>query len=149
MTDETAGTAAQPVVVGVDGSDSSVRALLWAARQASWMDAPLEVVTAWTFPDTPAPFDIPIHEAYQDELIVEAQRKLDEIVAAVVPESQQGQVHTRVIRGAAAEVLLTEAEAGALLVVGRQGCGRFRHALIGSVSERCTRHAECPVVVVR
>lgn len=146
MADE---VAPPPVVVGMDGSEPSVRALRWAARQAAWMHAPLEVVTAWTFPEGPAPFDIPIHEPYQDELITTAQAKLDETVAEVVPEGQRTQVHAAVIRGSATEVLLAAAETGALLVVGRRGCGRFEHALMGSVSERCARHANCPVVVVR
>ena len=46
------------VTVGVDGSESSIRALQWAARQAHWMGATLEVVTAWTFPEGPAPLGI-------------------------------------------------------------------------------------------
>ena len=43
------------IVVGVDGSEPSVRALQWAARQAEWSGATLEVLTAWTFPEHPAP----------------------------------------------------------------------------------------------
>jgi nucleotide-binding universal stress UspA family protein len=41
------------VVVGVDGSETSIRALQWAAREAHWMGATLEVVTARTFPEGP------------------------------------------------------------------------------------------------
>ena len=41
------------VIVGVDGSESSIRALQWAARHARSMGATLEVVTAWTFPEGP------------------------------------------------------------------------------------------------
>jgi nucleotide-binding universal stress UspA family protein len=137
-----------PVVVGVDGSESSLLALRWAANQASLKHVPLDVVTAWTFPDHPAPLDIQIHEPYQDELVMQAQAKLDEIVGEVLPADQQRDVRAKVIRGDAADVLLEASNAGSLLVVGRRGCGRFKHALIGSVSERCVRRATCPVVVV-
>lgn len=142
-------TANRPVVVGVDGSAPSLRALQWAARQASWMHVPLEVVTAWTFPESPAPLDIEIKlPPIQEELLVQARGELDEIVRGVVPPSEQTVVHTKVIKGSAAHVLLAEAQGGALLVVGRRGCGLFEHALTGSVSERCVRHALCPVTVV-
>jgi len=43
--------AAQPViVVGVDGSDASKEALLWAARQAELTGSALVAVTSWQFP---------------------------------------------------------------------------------------------------
>jgi nucleotide-binding universal stress UspA family protein len=135
-----------PVVVGVDGSEQSLRALRWAHRQASLMGAPLDVVTAWTFPETPAPLGIPVHVPYQEQLVAQAHTRLDEIVAEVLPERRQ--VRTRVLPGGAAAVLLAEARSASLLVVGTRGEGFFDHLLIGSVSERCVRHAPCPVVVV-
>jgi nucleotide-binding universal stress UspA family protein len=138
-----------PVVVGVDGSESSLRALRWASRHASRMDVPLVVVTAWTFPETPAPLGIPVHVPYQDELIEQARAKLDQIVGEVLPVAERVGVETRVIAGHAAPVLLAESNAASLLVVGRQGDGVFEHALAGLVSERCIRHSACPVVVVR
>ena len=49
------GTPIRRIVVGVDGSEPSIRALQWAARQAEWSGATLEVLTAWTFPEHPAP----------------------------------------------------------------------------------------------
>ena len=38
------------IVVGVDGSASSVAALRWAARVAPALDATITAVTAWYFP---------------------------------------------------------------------------------------------------
>lgn len=141
-------TTDAPVVVGVDGSAASLRALQWGAREAASMHVPLVVVTAWTFPESPAPLDIEIKVPFQEELMTQAQAKLDEIVGGIVSPSDQTVVHTKVVRGSAAHVLLAEAKSAALLVVGRRGCGRFEHALTGSVSERCVRHAICPVTVV-
>ena len=54
MTDEPEST----IVVGVDGSEPSIEALRWAARQAEVTSAALHVVTAWSFPNEPTPFDI-------------------------------------------------------------------------------------------
>ena len=53
------------------------------------------------------------------------------------------------IEGGTEEVLLDAAPEGELLVVGSRGHGRLSGALIGSISQYLTRHAACPVVVVR
>jgi nucleotide-binding universal stress UspA family protein len=113
------------------------------------MKAPLLVVTAWTFPDSPAPLGVTVHVPYQEHLIKEAHDKLDHLVAQEVPLTQRDNVETKVIRGPAVPVLLAEAGAGSLLVVGRQGENLIERVLVGSVSERCVRDALCPVVVVR
>jgi nucleotide-binding universal stress UspA family protein len=46
-------------------------------------------------------------------------------------------------------VLLDVAHDADLLVVGSRGLGAFKDLLLGSVSEHCVRHANCPVIVVR
>ena len=136
------------VVVGVDGSQASLRALRWAADQAHLMGADLEVVTAWTFPEQPAPLDLEIRVPFQEELLQQADQKLNEIVADTLPEHRGRPPVQKVIRGNAASVLLAEADHAALLVIGRRGRGTFEKLLWGSVSERCVQHAPCVVVVV-
>lgn len=135
------------VVVGVDGSEPSLRALRWAADQAALMGIPLEVVTAWTFPEHPAPLDVPVHIENLDSLDA-ASRKLDEIVHGAIPADQRASVCTRVVRGDAAHVLLHEAEGAALLVVGTRGRREMERLLLGSVSDRCIKQSHCPVTVV-
>jgi len=51
--------------------------------------------------------------------------------------------------GTPAQVLLEAADGADLLVVGSRGHGGFAEALLGSVSEACVHHAQCPVVIVR
>jgi nucleotide-binding universal stress UspA family protein len=136
------------VVAGVDGSEPSLRALRWAGHQAALVGVPLVVVTAWTFPEHPAPLGIVAQVPWQDELMVEARAKLDDIVAATLGDGRPEHVEAKVMRGPAAAVLLDEVQATDLLVVGSSGRGAFSE-LLGSVSERCVRHAPCPVVVVR
>lgn len=148
--DPDASGAGEPakVVVGIDGSEPSLRALRWASDQATLMGIPLEVVTAWTFPEHPAPLDVPVHIENLDSLIDAASRKLDEIVRGAIPADQRARVCTRVIRGDAAHVLLHEAEGAALLVVGTRGRREMERILLGSVSDRCIKQSQCPVTVV-
>ena len=136
------------VLVGVDGSESSIRALRWAARQAGFMGAALEVVTVWTFPEHAAPLGIVPQVPWPEEMLVVAQDELDKLVDRVLPERDPHQVHAHVIGGSAAPVLLEAAQDADLLVVGSRGRGTVAELLLGSVSERCMRHAKCPVVVV-
>jgi nucleotide-binding universal stress UspA family protein len=51
--------------------------------------------------------------------------------------------------GNAAQVLLDAADGADLLVAGSHGYGGFAGALLSSVSQRCTHHAHCPVVIIR
>ena len=51
--------------------------------------------------------------------------------------------------GPAAKVLLEASEGADLLVVGSRGLGGFSGLLLGSVSQQCSLHAHCPVVIVR
>lgn len=101
--------AAARIVVGVAGSESSRRALRWAERQAQWMRAALAVVTAWTFPERPAPLGIVPHVPWPDELMAEAQDKLDKVIEEVLSDISKQRVHSHTIRGSAAAVLLDEA----------------------------------------
>ncbi len=143
------GGSTRRIVVGVDGSEPSVRALQWAARQAEWSDATLDVLTAWTFPEQPAPLGIVVHVPWPDELIAQARVKLDEIIRDALPELDPRRIHAQVIRGSALRVLLDAASHADLLVVGSHGRGALAELLLGSVSERCVRHAGCSVVVIR
>ena len=90
------------VVVGVDGSESSIRGLQWAARQAHCMGAAVEVVTAWTLPEGPAPLGIVAHVPWPDELELMAQAwaKLDELTEDVLSGTSDERVHVQMIRGA-------------------------------------------------
>lgn len=143
-------TDPQPtIVVGVDGSAPSIEALQWALRQAGLTGASLRVVTAWTFPDEPTPFGIVPELPAQPDQLAQVQAKLEAVVAETTTGSTGIRVTAEVIRGRAAPVLLEAARAADLLVVGSRGRGGLAEVLLGSVSERCVRHAPCPVVVLR
>jgi nucleotide-binding universal stress UspA family protein len=153
MTDAATANSAEHVgpgrvVVGVDGSDPSLRALRWAARQAAVTGSNLEVVTAWTFPEHAAPLGVVPKVPWPDELLAQAQETLDRLLDEVLPDRDKDRVHATVRRGSAAPVLLEAARDADLLVVGSRGRGEFTELVLGSVSDSCARHAGCPVVVV-
>jgi nucleotide-binding universal stress UspA family protein len=73
----------QPVVVGVDGSEESERALRWAAEFARMSQAPLHAIIAWHIPTS---YGMP---AIYDDVDLEAQAEttLAEAVLATLGES--------------------------------------------------------------
>ena len=133
---------AAPVVVGVDGSEGSQRALRWAAEYARMSGAPLQAVMAW---DLPTNYGMPAN--YDDvDFTKQAEAKLKQTLAAV---GDLGAVEQRVEQGHPAAVLVAASEQAQLLVIGSHGHGVFAASLLGSVSHKCIHHAQCPVVVVR
>ena len=136
------------IVVGVDGSDTSLDALRWARDEAARRGASLHLVHAWSYPYVG---DVAGMAAYvPDDANMEANARavLDDAVALATEGGDPPAVTTSVVHGAATQVLL-DASAGAdLLVVGSHGRGGFAGLLLGSVSQQCAHHATCPLVIV-
>ncbi|MEV6210198.1 universal stress protein [Kitasatospora sp. NPDC051914] len=145
MTDRTG----QAIVVGVDGSEQSRRALHWAVRQAALTGDTVRAIIAWEPPFTGWGSDVPASgEKAMDDI---AARVLAESVEKVAGAEPAVGISTHVTRGTPAQVLLSAAgeEDVALLVVGSRGIGGFAGALLGSVGQHCAQHAPCPVLIVR
>ncbi|MFE4971662.1 universal stress protein [Kitasatospora sp. NPDC056651] len=138
------------IVVGVDGSESSERALRWAVRQAELTGSAVVAVIAWEYPTyhgargwfPPAATDEAVLEGRARQ---EVARAVEQAVGATPPV----EVRTEVRYGTPAGALVEAARGAELLVVGSRGLGGFSGMLLGSVAQHCTRHATVPVVVVR
>lgn len=132
------------IVVGVDGSEASLDALRWAARQARLNGAPIEALMAWELPAYYgwAPVD-------NLDLSVASRDALHTAVDQALGDDPVVDVRELVVEGNAARVLIDAAKDASLLVVGSRGHGGFAAALLGSVSQHCAQHAACPVVIVR
>ena len=132
------------IVVGLDGSPSSLDALTWAVRQAGFTGAELEAVIAWESPILygvyPMSDDVDWREI--------AQQTIDAALREALGEDR-AKVCATVIEGHPAKVLLDAAVGAELLVVGNRGHGGFAQMLLGSVSAHVVTHATCPVLVVR
>jgi nucleotide-binding universal stress UspA family protein len=136
------------IVAGVDGSASSLEALRWAIRQAELTGSSVDAVIAW---EPPAASGLGWGVAMVDDTDYEelAAKTVAEAIGLAADPASRVRVRPMVGEGNAAQVLL-DASAGAdLLVVGSRGHGGFASALLGSVSQHCTHHAHCPVVVIR
>lgn len=133
------------IIVGVDGTEGSKVALRWAAREAELSNRGLLAVNSWqanTIGWAPYPSSAAIG------VPVEAEKVLQETVDEILGPDRKIDVQLRVVRGPAGRVLVRVSANAVLLVVGKRG----RHAWtgrLGSVSEYCARHAQCPLVIVR
>jgi nucleotide-binding universal stress UspA family protein len=138
------------IVAGIDGSEPSMAALAWAAREAQLRGDQLLVVQTWHLPVPAGPYALQLDDHDEAEL---AQATIDiahHARAQVVdPVLDPARVEVRVLRGAAAPALIDAAHGADLLVVGSRGHGGFTSLLLGSVGQECAQHAPCPVVVVR
>jgi nucleotide-binding universal stress UspA family protein len=96
----------------------------------------------------------PAHRCRGRRLAEVAARVLSQAVTETVDpagpaEASNVKVSSMVCEGNAAQVLLQAAHGADLLVVGSRGHGGFAEALLGSVSQHCVHHAQCPIVIVR
>jgi nucleotide-binding universal stress UspA family protein len=136
------------IVVGVDGSESSQEALLWAVAEAKLHGQPLDALMAWEYLDQHhVPAEDRHFEPDYDE--AEALDVLAQYVADVLGPDASGQVGLRPTCDLPARALLDAGNDAAMLVVGARGRGGFTSLLLGSVSQKVLHHATCPVAVIR
>jgi nucleotide-binding universal stress UspA family protein len=127
------------IVVGVDGSDRSVDALVWAATHARASGSTVRIVTAWHFPE------VLDHRPARAESDLSAD--LEELLDGLVDQTCWDVRHEVVIQeDDPADLVLREGKEADLIVLGGPVPARRTHhpTVTGSVLE----HAICPVVVV-
>lgn len=126
------------IVVGVDGSPGSLRAMRWAVEEARLRGSAIEAITVWRPGSTYGAGSAAEAEQIQA-------RVLSEAAAGIDPEPL---ISAEIEMGDAAEVLVERSAHAGVIVVGSHGVRSVRHAALGSTSEYCSRMAACPVVVV-
>lgn len=129
------------IVVGVDGTPSSIQALSWAVAQGVLTGAEVDAVITWRYPTVYGAFPM------GDDIDWEGMAKdaMDDALEGA--DGDTSQVTVSVIEGHAAKVLIKASETADVLVVGNRGRSRFRKRLLGSVSLRVVNNAKCPVLV--
>lgn len=135
------------IVVGVDGSEHSRRALQYALEEAHRRGLDLEVVHAYQLPLYWAQMEFggPMPNADRDQ----AEREAMAVIDRLLPRPHADvHVDRTTVYGPPAASLLQAAQGTDLLVVGTRGLGGFKGLLLGSTSHQVITHAPCPVVVV-
>nr|WP_285558377.1 universal stress protein [Streptomyces hygroscopicus] len=136
-----------PLVVGVDGSEPSLRAVDWAADEAALRGLPLRLVHAslWERYEGTAPAEDlgkPSEEVMAEDVVETAARRAHrrrpgvEVTTDVLPEEPE-------------YALVRESRTAAAVVLGSRGRSGLTEAVLGSVSATVAGHAHCPVIVLR
>jgi nucleotide-binding universal stress UspA family protein len=155
--DSALGAPVGRIVVGVDGSPGSLRALRWALEEGAARRAVVRAVTVWRGVRVGEDTELELHDFstlahYEERRARMARMRLedaiDEAVAGSSLAAGPGAIETVAVEGDAAETLCRDAEEADLLVVGARGRGTFAELSLGSVSAKCAHHSPCPVVIV-
>jgi nucleotide-binding universal stress UspA family protein len=138
------------IVVGIDGSQQSGNALEWAVARARLGGEQLELVNAYNLPLNLDFYGYQgLAASHPMEWMTEFSTQLldaaAEHVRALAPELTCTLTSTM---GQPAFVLAAASEGADAVVVGRRGLGGAASVLLGSVSNRLTIQAGCPLVVV-
>ncbi|WP_394152839.1 universal stress protein [Loktanella salsilacus] len=140
------------IIVCFDGSDHAERALRIAVDIAGKYGSELQIVHVPELRNDAVAVGsevifIPVDDS---EIKALAQQVIDKAVV-IAADAGHANVSTKVLRGAAAEAILQHAkDTGTdLIIAGRRGFGTLRGLLVGSVSQKLTTHAECPVLTVQ
>lgn len=136
-----------PLVVGVDGSDSSLQAVDWAADEAARHGLPLRLLYAsrWERYEGGRPSfstDRPDEEVMAEHITASCAERAR-------LRSPEVKASTDVLPDDALSALLHAGHEASALVTGSRGRGGLAGILLGSVSLRVAARAVCPVIVVR
>ncbi|NEC26246.1 universal stress protein [Streptomyces sp. SID8111] len=138
-----------PVVVGVDGSESSLAAVEAAAAEAERRGVGLRVVHAFLWPALHVPLGAPPMGPADGGLQAAADRLVAEAVEHARSAAPDVEVSHAVITGEPLTVLEAQSRQAELVVVGSRGMGGFVGLLVGSTAVHLAAHGKCPVLVVR
>ncbi|MGW3498523.1 universal stress protein [Streptomyces sp. NPDC001020] len=136
-----------PLVVGIDGSDSSLTAVDWAVDEAARHGLPLRLVHAslWERYEGATPSsgsERPAEKVMAENIVGSATERACRRDPTV-------QVSAEVLPEDAVSALLREGNNAFALVTGSRGRGELTGLLLGSVSLAVSARAHCPVIVVR
>lgn len=137
-----------PVVVGVDGSDSALRAVRWAAVYAARHRAALRLVHVYLTPIS-LPGGVFDQSVVRRAMRTQGRKWLRDawtVAAKSVPEDR---LEVTLRSAPVVPALVEESRAAALVVLGTRGLGGFSGLLLGSIGNSLAGHTPCPLVVVR
>ena len=137
------------IIVGVDGSGHSQRALEWAMREAAVRQVPLTVLTVneavrGYYSSMAVYADDPVRTEDARKL---AQAETDEVLDRL-DGPRPALVTVKAVHGFIVEELINAGRDADMIVVGSRGVGGFTRLMMGSVAAQVAQHAHCPVLIV-
>ncbi|SES40220.1 universal stress protein [Actinokineospora terrae] len=141
-------TEGGPVVVGVDGSESSAATLEFAFAEASRRGAGLVVVHAWNDSAYAGAWVAVPMVVDWDAIAEDARLAMAEVTAGFAERYPDVAVDRVVVRGRPARVLVERSAGARLVVVGRRGRRLWTGLGMGSTCRAVLHHSDCPVAVV-
>ena len=137
------------ILVGIDGSAHSQRALEWAAKEAALRHTSLTVLTVHQA--VRGFWGGTLHYAGDEELTEKgrqaAQAETDKVLAGI-GDARPASVTVKAVQGIPAEEILNEGADADMIVLGSRGGGGFARMLLGSVSSNVAEHATVPVMIL-
>ncbi|MCJ0891970.1 universal stress protein [Rhodococcus sp. ARC_M12] len=139
-----------PIVVGVDGSGSSLDAVGWAARAAELRGVPLKLVSAYQVKALYTSFvALPSHIGSEEHAAAESILASAALVARRSVEDPDAlPIIVEPIVGPTIQAMLEQSSSASMMVVGSRGNGEYFAELLGSVSTAVAVQAHCPVAIV-
>jgi nucleotide-binding universal stress UspA family protein len=137
------------IIVGVDGSGHSQRALEWAMREAGLRHTPLVVLTVhpalvgYFGGITTTAGDVAETEKAEAAARAEADKVLTQLDGPH-PES----VTVRAVHGFPVKELVDASQGADVIVLGSRGVGGFTRLVLGSTADQVVRYSHCPVLIV-
>ena len=146
----------KPIVAGTDGSEESLRAVEWAAREAVLRGSPLRIVSAEAAPprmiSRAGPTPAPAPGEYETVSDVLAKNRDSALAAAAGRAAKVAPgllIDADQLTGSPDQGLVDSGSGALMLVLGSRGVSEFKALVLGSVSRYVAGHAPCPVVVIR
>lgn len=136
------------LVVGVDGSPSSMAAVEWAARDAEMRNVPLSVIHVVAPIVVGIPAAIPPDYSQMQEAAAQTIIEQARGVAIAAAPSHAGEISTEILHAQPVPAMVELSRRALMVVAGCRGQGAVEQALMGSVSAGIAHHAHCPVAII-
>ncbi len=138
------------IVVGVNGSPHSERALEWAMKHAAALQVPL---TALAVHEVPKSYwgGIPVVGPADEIVLAQLRQAAEEMtrrVADRLGDARPPEVTVRAVSGFVVRELVSDSQDADLIVLGAHSVSGFARLVSGSVSNEVVEHSACPVVIV-
>lgn len=141
-------TKKKAVLVGVDGTDASYKAVWWAANYTKHAGLELQIVCAYSLPSYAAVSFDATYSVLGDDAM--AHTDAQEILARAKSIADEQGVHanTLIVTGDPASVFVELSRNYQLIVIGNRGKGGLAERLLGTTSSSLPAYSYCPTVVV-